>query len=145
MCSLLLFVDQYYPEEIEVTEELTGSNEARVKWSFPEGISELKYFILSAKRESDNTIMSSNSVAAANREDVVKGLEPMVQYSVTIAAVYKDGNKRKSVVEYKYGGKCIMWCWSECACYVICMPYRLQLSRRYKNHRECAGIHSSNS
>ena len=58
-----------------------------------------------------------------SREDVVNGLEPMVRYTVTIAAVYKDGNERKRVVEYTHGGKRIMWCWSECACYVVCMTY----------------------
>ena len=112
-----MFVDRYYPEELEVAQEVVGSNEARVKWSFPEGISDLKFFITSVRRESDDVIVSSNSVAATNRHDVVNGLEPMVRYAVTIAAVYKDGDERKRVVEYKYGGKCIiMWCWLECAC-----------------------------
>ena len=99
-------VDHYYPEEIEVTQKVVRSNEARVTWSFPEGISDLEQFISLVKREND-VIVSSNSVAAANREDVLKGLEPMVRYTVTIVAVYKDGNERKRFIEYKYGGKYI--------------------------------------
>ena len=105
------FVDRYYPEEIEVTQEVAGSNEARVKWSFPEGVSDLEYFIISVKREHDNVIVYSNSVAAVDRDDVVNDLEPMIQYSVTIAAVYKDEDERKRVINYKYGGK--YRCWSE--------------------------------
>ena len=104
-------VDCCYPEEIEITQEVAGSNEARVKWSFPEGISNLACFIASLKRESDDSIVYSNSVAAVNREYVVHGLEPMMRYTVTIAAVYRDGNERKRVVEYENSCKFvnIMW------------------------------------
>ena len=104
----LLFVDCHYQEEIEVTQEVAGSNEARVKSSFPGNIFILEYFFLYVERESDDVIVYSKSIDVVNRDDVVNGLEPMVRYSVTIAT--QDVNK--------YAGKFsmnIMWSWSECA------------------------------
>ena len=126
-------VGHYYPEEVEITQDVAGSNEARVTWSFPEGISNLSYFISSVKRESNDVIIYCKRIAAVNRDDVVNGLEPMGRYTVAVAAVYKDGKERKRVVEYENTGKfhmIIMWMIMYC---MINMPYRLRLSRRYKN------------
>lgn len=97
-------LDHRRPENIKVTLHYSGSPEAKVEWSFLGDFSELSHYIVKAQTDGKpNVELTIRDVR--EKTAILKPLHLSSKYTVTIAAVYRDGVKKESSAEFssRYG------------------------------------------
>ena len=107
MCMLCgLYIDDSSPEDIKITENLLGSSQATVGWSFPANCSDLSQFRVIIRKKDSGEKVDEVVVAAEKRQAQIDGLKPSTKYSVTVAAEYSDGSLKQGSKEYETCGMC---------------------------------------
>ena len=101
------YVDYSSPEDVNITENLVGSSQAAVEWSFPANCSDLSQFRVILRKEDCGEVVDEVVVASHERQAQIDGLKPSIKYSVTVAAEYSDGNLKQSSKEHVTCGTCV--------------------------------------
>ena len=91
MCNgWFISIGRTAPDDIKVTQEVPGSKNAVVHWSFPTRIRELKQFRVEVVNESDQQVLKKD-VPYSSTEYTIEGcLQPSVKYKVTVIAEFSD-------------------------------------------------------
>ena len=91
MCNgWFISIGRTAPDDIKVMQEVPGSKNAVVHWSFPMRIRELKQFRVEVVNESDQQVLKKD-VPYSSTEYTIEGcLQPSVKYRVTVIAEFSD-------------------------------------------------------
>jgi hypothetical protein len=93
--------DRSSPTKLEVMQEISGSNEARVKWEFPDNCTPLlSDFFVRVITEDNQEIVEEMKVASSARQYKIFILQPSTKYRVTVTARYNDGLEREAMKEH---------------------------------------------
>ena len=100
--QLLLFtLDRSSPDDIKIAQEIPGSTQAMVGWSFPENCNAaLAQFFITIKKEENGRVVYEMPVASQERDVHIANLQPSTKYIVTVVAKYSDGILKESSKEY---------------------------------------------
>ena len=101
MTILLFTLDRSSPDDIKITQEIPGSTQAMVGWSFPDNCSTaLAQFFITIKKEENGRVVYETPVASQERDVHIADLQPSTKYVVTVVAKYSDGILKESSKEY---------------------------------------------
>ncbi|CAI8031769.1 Fibronectin (Fragment) [Geodia barretti] len=93
--------DRSSPTKLEVMQEISGSNEAQVKWEFPDNCTPLlSDFFVHVIAEDNQEIVEEMKVASSAKQYKIFNLQPSTQYRVTVTARYNDGFERDAMKEH---------------------------------------------
>ena len=82
-------------------QEISGSNEAQVKWEFPDNCTPLlSDFFVHVIAEDNQEIVEEMKVASSAKQYKIFNLQPSTQYRVTVTARYNDGFERDAMKEH---------------------------------------------
>ena len=87
---------------MKIIQEVSGSNEADVKWEYPENcIGPVSDFVVRVIKDDDNQeTVEEMKVAPSVRQYRISHLQPSTSYTVTVVARYDDGLKREAKQEH---------------------------------------------
>ena len=124
MGTCAFFSDRSSPEGIRITQEVKGSGQAMIDWSFPENCPALSRFRISATNEGEGRVVCQKSVTSQERCVTIDSLQPSTKYTVIVVAEYSDGIERQSIKEHVNCGMLSHLIKYDC----LCMYYRLNFS-----------------
>lgn len=89
------------PKEVKIEQEIPGSNQAMVKWAFPENyIPSLSHFLICVRRGDNQQEVEKRTIASTVRCHMISKLEPSTNYTVTVVAQYSDTFKTETTQEH---------------------------------------------
>lgn len=94
-----IFIDRSSPQNVEFTQQHSGSCEAMVEWSFPGDAAELSCYKVKVEMDRGQPVQLTIS-DVQEKTAVLKSLPLSSKYRVTVTAVYKDRIEKESSAEF---------------------------------------------
>ena len=120
----VVFSDRSSPKEIRITQEIEGSGQAMIDWSFPKNCPALSRFCISATNEGEGRVVCQKSVTSQERRVTIDSLQPSTKYTVNVMAEYSDGIEKRRIKEHVNCGMLSHMIKYDCLCmyYTILLP-----------------------